>query len=171
MTSDSSKEWASLKYELRLNRGYPKAQLILSMFRAGRALRRTGTVGTVLAIALRVVYRALVEWIFAVELPWGVVAGPGIKLEHPTGIVTHPKVRLGRDVTIKQHVTLGIRGEGPESSGAPMIGDNVIIGSAAQILGGVTVGDSARIGAGAIVLRDVPAGHTAVGVPARLISP
>jgi serine O-acetyltransferase len=76
---------------------------------------------------------------------------------------------IGDDVTIYQHVTLG--GTNPTSGEAgnrhPTIGDHVIIGSGAQVLGPIKVGDRARIGANAVVTKDVPEGATMVGIPAR----
>lgn len=81
------------------------------------------------------------------------------------GIVIHPRCRIGNNVTISQHVTLGGKG-GPS---VPVIGNNVFIGAGAVVLGNVRIGDNAKIGANAVVLIDVPENCTAVGVPARII--
>jgi len=77
-------------------------------------------------------------------------------------------VTLGDNVTLYQHVTLG-RSRSDQAV-YPKVGDNVIIYAGAIIAGGVTIGDNAVIGANAVVIRDVPAGATAVGNPARLLS-
>jgi serine O-acetyltransferase len=81
------------------------------------------------------------------------------------GIVIHPKCRIGDNVTIAQHATLG----GLEGSGVPIIGNNVFIGAGARLLGDIKIGNNAKIGANAVVLINVPDNATAVGVPARII--
>lgn len=79
-----------------------------------------------------------------------------------------PGTTLGARCTLRQGVTLGNRLVG---DAAPTVGDDVEFGAYAQVLGAVHVGHGARIGAMSVVLYDVPAGCTAVGAPARLISP
>lgn len=92
------------------------------------------------------------------------------------GVVTHEKAVIGKNTQILQHVTIGgnmgkekvIDGK---ATRAPIVGDNVIIGAGAQILGPIKIGDNAKIGAGAVVTIDVPENGVAVGVPARIIEP
>jgi serine O-acetyltransferase len=91
--------------------------------------------------------------------------GGGCYIPHGLGLVVGGNTVIGRDCTLLQGVTLGEADF--KSLASPRLGDRVLVGAGAQILGGVTIGDDARIGAGAVVLDDVPAGHTAVGVPAR----
>jgi serine O-acetyltransferase len=92
--------------------------------------------------------------------------GERLKLPHPNGIVVHDNAIIGDDCMIMQQVTIGQLAE----EFAPVIGRQVYIGAGAKVLGKVLVGDRARIGANAVVLADVPADHTAVGIPARIIS-
>ena len=94
--------------------------------------------------------------------------GEGLKLPHSDGVVIGGLCVLGRNCTIYQQVTLGYRGDGDPSDAMPRIGDDVLIGAGAKVLGSVTIGDGARIGANAVVAIDVPAGALAVGIPARI---
>jgi serine acetyltransferase len=89
--------------------------------------------------------------------------GPGLFLPHPFGIVVHARVRMGSGVTLYQGVTIG---EDDVRPGVPILGDDVVVGANAAVLGPIRIGDGALIGAGAVVLTDVPAGAVAVGVPA-----
>lgn len=115
---------------------------------------------------LDVVYLRL---LIGAELPPQVRCGPGLVLRHAgRGVVFHPGVRIGSDARIYHRVTLGVADRG----GPPTLGDHVYVGVGASVLGELRVGDGARIGAGAVVVtRDVPAGHVAVGVPARARPP
>lgn len=100
------------------------------------------------------------------EIPSGTRIGRNLVLPHGgRGVIIHPAVRVGDDVTLYHQVTLGVRGSRDD---APVIGDGVYIGAKASVLGPVRVGPGARIGAGAVVIDDVPAGATATGVPARI---
>ena len=95
--------------------------------------------------------------------------GGGLRIVHAMDIVIGPGTRIGRDLVIFNGVTLGNRLGTHGENGMPQIGDRVLIGAGAKIIGPVTIGDDARIGAGAIVLIDVPAGATAAGNPARIV--
>ena len=94
-------------------------------------------------------------------------------MDHGLGIVIGETTEIGENVTIYQGVTLGGIMPSIESNlqrnqkRHPTIGNNVIIGSGAQILGAIKVGDNARIGANSVVSRDVPPNVTVAGVPAR----
>jgi serine O-acetyltransferase len=104
------------------------------------------------------------------ELPPRLDAGPGLVVYHPAGVVIHADARIGRNLRIHTGAVIGVRvGDGRQ--GAPIIGDDVLIGAGAKILGPVTIGDRARIGANAVVIADVPADAHAVGVPARIVQP
>ena len=104
-----------------------------------------------------------------IEIHPGAVIGERFFIDHGMGVVIGETAIVGDDVTIYQGVTLG--GTGKESGKRhPTVGNNVVIGSGAKILGAVTIGDGARIGGGAVVLKDVPPHTTAVGVPARAVA-
>jgi serine O-acetyltransferase len=106
--------------------------------------------------------------VFSVDIHPAARIGKGILLDHATGVVVGETAVIGNNVSILHHVTLG----GTGKSGGdrhPKIGDGVLIGAGATILGNVTIGEGAKIGAGSLVLIDVPPRTTAVGNPARLV--
>ena len=94
--------------------------------------------------------------------------GKGLFIDHGMGVVIGDTTVIGDDCTIYQNVTLG--GTGKDTGKRhPTLGNNVLVGSGAKVLGPFKVGDNARIAAGAVVLSEVPANATAVGVPARIV--
>ncbi|MGG6380032.1 serine O-acetyltransferase [Paenarthrobacter sp. NEAU-H11] len=88
-------------------------------------------------------------------------------IHHFGGIIIHPSSVIGAHCVLRHGVTIGAR----DKSGPPTLGDNVVVGAYAQLLGSIHIGDGARIGAMAVVLHDVPTGATVVGNPARIITP
>ncbi|WP_336799389.1 serine O-acetyltransferase [Kaistia sp. MMO-174] len=99
----------------------------------------------------------------------GASFGGGLYMPHPTGIVIGSGARVGSHASIFQQVTLGRRD--PDIAGEPTVGDHCRLGAGAKILGAIRLGDHVSVGANAVVLADVPAGHTAVGIPARILAP
>ncbi len=108
--------------------------------------------------------------IFGIEVSPRVKIEGGLFLPHTVGTVIGA-ASIGNNCTIMQGVTLGAVDSDLSFTVTkrPIIGNEVVIGSGAKILGGITVGDYAKIGANAVVLCDVPAYSVAVGVPARII--
>lgn len=104
----------------------------------------------------------------AIDIHPGAEVGRNFFIDHGF-VVIGETARIGDDVTIYQMVTLGGTNpaDGVPGKRHPTIGDGVIIGSGAQVLGPITVGPRARIGANAVVTRDVPEGATMIGIPAR----
>lgn len=89
-------------------------------------------------------------------------------IDHGTGVVIGETAEIGDDVTLYQGVTLG--GTGKDTGKRhPTIGNNVLIGAGAKLLGPFKVGDNSNIAAGAVVLDEIPPDCTAVGVPARIV--
>ncbi|MFD1319275.1 serine O-acetyltransferase [Loigolactobacillus zhaoyuanensis] len=109
----------------------------------------------------------LAKKITGIEIHPGAQIGRQLFIDHGTGVVIGETAIIGDNVTILHGVTLGSR---HTTSGRrhPRIGNNVLIGAHAQILGPITINNNAKIGAGAVVLANVAAGRTAVGVPAQI---
>lgn len=103
-----------------------------------------------------------------IEIHPGATIGRGLFIDHGMGVVIGETTIIGDDCTIYQGVTLG--GTGKEKGKRhPTLGNNVMVGSGAKVLGPFTVGDNSKIAAGAVVLSEVPPNSTCVGVPARVI--
>lgn len=94
--------------------------------------------------------------------------GSRLFIDHGMGAVIGETAVIGDDVTLYQGVTLGGTGK-EEGKRHPTIGDRVVVGAGAKILGNIRVGDNCRVGAGSVVLRDVPNDSTIVGVPGHVI--
>jgi serine O-acetyltransferase len=108
------------------------------------------------------------RFVTGIEIHPGAQIGRRLFIEHGTGVVIGETAIVGDRVTIYQGVTLG--GTGKEHGKRhPTIGNNVVIGSGAQVLGNITVGDNCRVGAGSVVLRDVPRNSVVVGVPGEIV--
>ncbi|MGE0717173.1 MAG: serine O-acetyltransferase [Alphaproteobacteria bacterium] len=101
-----------------------------------------------------------------IEIHPGARLGRRVFIDHGMGVVIGETAEVGDDVTLYQGVTLG----GTSLDGGkrhPTLGNGVIVGAGAKILGPFTVGDGARVGANAVVLNEVPAGQSVVGIPAK----
>ena len=103
-----------------------------------------------------------------IEIHPGATIGPGLFIDHGMGVVIGETAEIGANCTIYHQVTLG--GTGKDTGKRhPTIGNNVLIGAGAKVLGPVVVGDNARIAAGSVVLSCVPANCTVAGVPAVVV--
>ncbi|MDB2066574.1 serine O-acetyltransferase [Clostridium perfringens] len=100
-----------------------------------------------------------------IEIHPGAKIGKGLFIDHGMGVVIGETAEIGDNVTIYHGVTLGGTGK-DKGKRHPTIGNNVIIGCGAKILGPISIGDGAKIGANSVVLKNVPKGKTAVGIPA-----
>lgn len=108
------------------------------------------------------------RFLTGIEIHPGAKIGKYLFIDHGTGTVIGETVIIGDNVTLYQNVTLG--GRSPMDTGKrhPTIGDNVMIGSGAVVLGAITIGNNARIGANAIVIDDMPEGATAINEAAKI---
>lgn len=136
--------WAILKYR-RAHKLYLKRHFYRARRISQKAARKTG-----------------------IEIHPGATIGEGLFIDHGHGVVIGETAILGDNVTLYQGVTLGGTGK-EQGKRHPTIGNNVLIGAGAKILGSFTIGDNCKIGAGSVVLKDVPSNSTVVGVPGRII--
>lgn len=139
------------------------------LYRASAALYRKGGVFRKLARFVSVVNLSL----SSCDIDPRARIGAGVRMIHPVGIVIGEGVSIGSGCWIFQNSTFGsaiVKGvQGPMDN--PILGDDVLVGAGAVIVGSVHVGNGAKIGANAVVNRDVPANTSAVGVPARIVVP
>lgn len=110
----------------------------------------------------------LVRFFTGVEIHPGARIGPGFFIDHGMGVVIGETTEIGQNVTLYQGVTLG--GTGAERGKRhPTLGDNVVVGAGAKILGNIRIGNEVKVGAGSVVVHSVPDHCTVVGVPAEVV--
>lgn len=118
--------------------------------------------------AMALFIQSRVSELFAVDIHPAARFGRGIMMDHATGVVIGETAVVGDDVSMLHGVNLG--GTGKESGDRhPKVGNGVLLGADAKILGNLTIGDCARVGAGSVVLQDVPANCTVAGIPAKVV--
>jgi serine O-acetyltransferase len=102
-----------------------------------------------------------------IEIHPAAVLGPGLFIDHGMGVVIGETAEVGEDVTLLQGVTLGGTSLKREKR-HPTLGDNVVVGAGAKIIGAFKIGSGSRVGAGSVVVREVPDNSVVVGVPGRV---
>ena len=108
------------------------------------------------------------RFLTGIEIHPGATIGEGFFIDHGMGVIIGETTEIGKNVTLFQGVTLG--GTGKEKGKRhPTLGDNVLVGAGAKILGSFTIGNNALIGSNAVVLQPLPENSTAVGVPAEVV--
>ena len=108
------------------------------------------------------------KWLTGVEIHPAATIGRRLVIDHGTGIVIGATTQIGDDCLIYQGVTLGGTGI-VQGKRHPTLGNNVMVGCGAKVLGAIKIGDNARVAANSVVLREVPANSTVVGVPGRVV--
>lgn len=108
------------------------------------------------------------RFLTGIEIHPGATIGRGLFIDHGMGVVIGETAEIGNDVVIYHGVTLGGTGK-DKGKRHPTVGNNVIIGAGAKVLGPIYIGNNAKIGANSVVLREVPEGATAVGIAAKNI--
>ncbi len=108
------------------------------------------------------------RWITGVEIHPGAIIGHGFFIDHGMGVVIGETTEIGDFVTLFQGVTLG--GTGKEKGKRhPTLGNHVVVGTGAKVLGNIRIGDFVKVGANSVVLRSVPSNSTVIGIPGRII--
>jgi len=110
----------------------------------------------------------IARWLTGIEIHPAAVIGRRFFIDHGMGVVIGETAEIGDDVTLYHGVTLGGT-TWNKGKRHPTLGNGVVAGAGAKMLGPILIGDNAKIGSNAVVVRDVPAGATAVGIPARII--
>ncbi len=132
------------------------------LYRVAHKLNENGLVLSARALS------QLTRFFTGIEIHPGATIGKGLFIDHGSGVVIGETAIVGDYCTIYQGVTLG--GTGKDTGKRhPTLGNNVMVGSGAKLLGNFTVGDNAKIASGAVVLTDIPENSTAVGVPAKVV--
>ncbi|MBN1523389.1 MAG: serine O-acetyltransferase [Spirochaetales bacterium] len=118
--------------------------------------------------SLALILQSRISEVFGVDIHPGATIGHGVMIDHATSIVIGETATLGNNVSMLHSVTLGGTGK---AGGIrhPQVGNGVLIGAGAKLLGKIYIGDGVKIGAGSVVLTDIPAHSTAVGVPAKIV--
>lgn len=102
------------------------------------------------------------------ELPWKTQVGAGFKIVHGYGIIINDSVKIGRNVTVLQGVTIGAKMSG-KAAGTPVLNDGVTVGAGAIVIGNVVLGENSIVGAGALLTKDLPPHAIAANEPATII--
>ena len=110
----------------------------------------------------------LARHLTGIEIHPGATIGKGFFIDHGTGVVIGETAEIGDNCTLYQGVTLGGTGK-DVGKRHPTLGDNVMVGAGAKVLGPVKIGSNSKIAANAVVLREVPENSTAVGIPAKIV--
>ena len=108
------------------------------------------------------------RFLTGIEIHPGAQIGMGTLIDHGSGVVIGETSIIGDRVTIYQGSTIGATGNEKEFKRHPTLGNDIVVGSGAKILGPVNIGDNCKIGANSVVLKDMPANSTAVGIPAKI---
>lgn len=140
---------------------YPGVHAVMA-HRAAHALWRAGVP------VLPGLMSQVTRFFTGVEIHPGAVIGRRFFIDHGMGVVIGETTVIGDDVTLYQGVTLGGAGKGTGKR-HPTLGNDIVVGAGARVLGNITVGSDVRIGAGSVVVRSVPDDCTVVGVPGRVV--
>ncbi len=137
--------YKALRSHRRANWLYRHGHRLLARWQSQRCVKRTG-----------------------IEIHPAAKIGKRFFIDHGTGVVIGETTEIGDDCTIYQGVTLGGTGK-DQGKRHPTLGNNVMVGAGAKVLGPITIGNNVRIAAGAVVLTDIPDNCTAVGIPAKVV--
>lgn len=109
------------------------------------------------------------RFLTGIEIHPGAKIGEGFFIDHGMGVVIGETAEIGDNVTLYQGVTLGGTSQ-QRTKRHPTLGNNVVVGVGAQLIGNITIGDNTKVGAGSVVINSVPANATVVGIPGRVVA-
>jgi serine O-acetyltransferase len=112
---------------------------------------------------------AFSRFLTGIEIHPGARIGPGFFIDHGMGVVIGETTEIGEDVTLFQGVSLGGNGKDRGQKRHPTLGNHVLVGAGAKILGNIRIGEGVRVGSNAVVLQSIPAHCTVVGIPGRVV--
>ena len=133
----------------------------LAFHRIGNRLWRRGWFGSARFVS------HISRFFTGIEIHPAARLGPGLFIDHGMGVVIGETAEVGKNVTLYQGVSLAGTSLKREKR-HPTLGDNVVVGAGAKVIGAIYIGDNSRIGAGSVVVRDVPPNSVVVGVPGRV---
>ena len=132
------------------------------MYRVAHAFQNAG-----LKTVARIISQ-FARFLTGIEIHPAAKIGKGLFIDHGMGVVIGETTEIGNNCTLYQGVTLGGTGK-DKGKRHPTLGDNVLVGAGARVLGPINIGDNSKIASGAVVLKDVPENSTAVGIPAKVV--
>ena len=154
----------------KANKRNAKGRLILLAFRFASMISKMPRFLRFFFLPYVALYRLFIEWILCIELPWHLTIGPNLRLYHGIALVINDRTIIGANCVLRHSTTIGVSVTYENFEGAaPIIGNNVDIGSNVVILGPINIGNDVIIGAGSVVTKDVPAGAVVVGNPAKIL--
>jgi serine O-acetyltransferase len=133
----------------------------LAFHRVGNRLWKRGWFGSARFVS------HISRFLTGIEIHPAARLGPGLFIDHGMGVVIGETAEVGKNVTLYQGVSLAGTSLKREKR-HPTLGDNVVVGAGAKVIGAIYIGDNSRIGAGSVVVRDVPPNSVVVGVPGRV---
>jgi len=139
---------------------------LVLLYRLGSQLTKVPVIGGV----IRVVFEYVIRVLYASDISLKSRIEPGLMIVHGHDIVIGGNVRIGSRCKILNGVTLGNKDTESSINAQPVVGDNVVIGSGAKILGKIKIGDNVLIGANSVVLKSTPDNVTIAGVPAKVVA-
>lgn len=146
-----------------------KGRLIMLLFRIAN-LSTLNPFHYYILLPYRLFYTFFVEWVLGIEIQWRTNIGKNCKLFHGQSLVVHGDTIIGENCTLRQCTTIGSTTlNNGENSKAPIIGNNVDIGSNVCIIGPITIGNNVKIGSGTVIVKNIPSNCTVVGNPAKII--
>lgn len=160
----------NLLQDWEVNKKNAKGRFVLFAFRISSVISKMPSSIKWIFLPYIVFYRIFFEWILGIELPWHLTIGPNLRLYHGVALVINDRTIIGSNCVLRHSTTIGVAVTSKNFEGeAPIIGNNVDIGSNVVILGSISIGNDAIIGAGSVVTKDVPVGAVIVGNPAKIL--